>query len=467
MGNAYNPGMTNERPEPRFHYAPPGTLAGKLQRGLGSGFLEALKTPREVLHPLLMDCVAVDPALDIHLDHREWYYGELAFRTGLPVHPLAERVESGARDEAEEDTLLALDVLVHLTKRGERDADEWLRDYVRWGSYWHYVCSSLDRYATTPEWFECSATIARRADADAEYLPLSGEPFESWARTDTALAPLTDTTARNVYRRRTARFARRIQQSTTASLLNWAGAGGTSLQIAELSTRTSVEDLSAIEQAVADPSPMIRAIALGAQFLRGDFRHFDLCLHMATTEQRPPAASGVARRAILRAPADVLLPYARKWKSSRVWYRRHFASQVFELHATEEDLTWLMAGLKRASSSEPDERFIVTNLADIVAARFPGREFPALRRKFDGFTYSYGRQHIAEALAVTDPTFSTTRAFTSLWDCESGTRLVAAENVSLDVPGAIDRLREIAADPLEDDDRIKAVAARRLGDPRT
>jgi hypothetical protein len=105
---------------------------------------------------------------------------------------------------------------------------------------------------------------------------------------------------------------------------------------------------------------------------------------------------------------------------------------------------------------------VICALAEVISHRFAGHEFPLLRRRFDTFTYSYGRARLAQALAATDPSFPTTRAFTSLWDCESGVRLVAAEHVSLDVPGARERLREMAEDSLEEDTRVAQAAAARF-----
>lgn len=109
--------MPKEREAPRFTYTPPKTLAGKLQRGLGTGFLDALDAPREVVHPLLMQCIRVDPRLDYHLDNRAAYYAELAMRIELPLAPLIEDLVDAGADE-DEDTYLAVSVLVEIARRG-------------------------------------------------------------------------------------------------------------------------------------------------------------------------------------------------------------------------------------------------------------------------------------------------------------------------------------------------------------
>ena len=99
--------------------------------------------------------------------------------------------------------------------------------------------------------------------------------------------------------------------------------------------------------------------------------------------------------------------------------------------------------------------------AEIARDRFPGHHFPLLGRRFDAFTYSFGRRFLAEALAATEPSFSRTRAFTSLWDCQADVRLVGVGHVALDVEGAAERLGEMGADPLERSD-VRVAAEQRL-----
>ena len=167
-------------------------------------------------------------------------------------------------------------------------------------------------------------------------------------------------------------------------------------------------------------------------------RQGETCLatavEVAARPQKPAFATAIARDALASETADRALPVARGWRTSRSWLKRRAAWEVLARHATAADKPWVEARLVtlgRSGAKGVDETYA---LAEIVSARFAGHEFPMLGRRFDTFPYSYGRHYLAEALAVTDPTFPTTRAFTALWDCEADTRVVAAEHVSLSVP---------------------------------
>lgn len=451
--------MPREREVPRFSYAPARTLAGKLQRGLGTGFLEALKTPRDVVHPLLMDCIRVDPRLDRQLDNRETYYAELAMQVELPLAPVLEELIDAGADE-DEDTYLTVSVLIEIARRGGHQADRLLRDYVLWGPHWHSVCWRLAEAAITPDWLELAPELAGRSELDREQGRWSHEPFVTWAKYEPRFAVLARKEPRLHRKEHSGAPGVPLKGSTTA-LLQHSG-GGVTRAIAELSRRRSRADLDLIDEATSSPSAMTRAIAISAQFESGNWAHWDLAIDMALRDQHPPYATSIANRAILKAPAGVLIPLAARWRSSSNFRRRHLAWEILEQHAAPNDRPWLERKLKRVSAIDPSDRFLVTTIAEIVAARFPGSEFPGLARKFDAFTYSFGRHFIAEALAATDPTFATTRAFTGLWDCESGVREVAAKHVSLDVPGARERLGEMADDELDEDGRVAAAARARL-----
>jgi hypothetical protein len=153
-------------------YAPAKTLLGKLQRGLGSGFLEALETPSEALHPLLMQCITNDPRLDHQLDNRGWYYAGIARQTAMDISPMFDFLVDCESDERK-GSYLAVCTLSQMARRGHSGANILLRDYVSWGPFWSSVLRELDTAATTPEWTAVAKTIAERAAQDSDHLPLS------------------------------------------------------------------------------------------------------------------------------------------------------------------------------------------------------------------------------------------------------------------------------------------------------
>src|SRR4051794_35649701 len=79
--------------------APAHTLLGKLQRGLGAGFLEALRLPAEVAHEALFASLAADPRRDPS-ETRGRYYGELCLEARVDLRSLAALVEGADADPA-------------------------------------------------------------------------------------------------------------------------------------------------------------------------------------------------------------------------------------------------------------------------------------------------------------------------------------------------------------------------------
>lgn len=115
-------------PEPALD--PPDTLLGKLQRGRGAGYREALVADRRqaaecVLHSLLGDTATTWGA---------GYYADLLLRLDAPVEPLLDRFAARGLpvDDYEEDrAVFAARLLGELARRGERTVDSFLRQYIR------------------------------------------------------------------------------------------------------------------------------------------------------------------------------------------------------------------------------------------------------------------------------------------------------------------------------------------------
>src|SRR3954469_20751604 len=111
--------------------APSYTLLGKLQRGLGAGFLEALRVERDVAHELLFACLAADPRDDVRTESRGRYYGELCLETRIDLAGLAALVEDADAQPASR--RLVLETVCWLAWRGIAGAVAMLRGYVRSG----------------------------------------------------------------------------------------------------------------------------------------------------------------------------------------------------------------------------------------------------------------------------------------------------------------------------------------------
>jgi len=163
--------------------------------------------------------------------------------------------------------------------------------------------------------------------------------------------------------------------------------------------------------------------------------------------------------------ALVLLPYnqtralAHEWLASRegnrpgVAPRPRTAAQIFAEHAEAEDVPTIREYLCRDTlDRNTSDLYVICSLATALG-RHPGRgPYPELRSIFYDIPYSYGRLHIARAMAKTDPAFADTYAVECLWDCQPEIREFGAACVNIDDPVALARLQVIAADPAEDEE---------------
>src|SRR3954453_1324699 len=104
------------RSVPAVTIAPSYTLLGKLQRGLGAGFLEALRIDADAAHQLVFACLADDPRHDPRTESRGRYYAELCIATRVDLAELAALVERA--DAAVATRRLVLETVGALAWRG-------------------------------------------------------------------------------------------------------------------------------------------------------------------------------------------------------------------------------------------------------------------------------------------------------------------------------------------------------------
>ena len=445
-------------------WSPPDSLAGKLERGLGKGFLEALEAPRVEVHALLTECILDDPRWDHQLDCRDWYYGELARRTELPVAVLADALVQQGREDPEGKQWVTLDVLGHLARHNNPEAVNALRDYVRYGEWWVDPCVKLGETLRPGAWDGLEEQVVARIEEDphsvGSYI-LDAEPFLSWQE---ASGKVRELLAKNRETRRLREPVESLRSQSTARIL--ASPLERPHDVAQLlSKRRSPADRRALAAALAGDDADQSALAMFALAIQGDASIEGAVIRFV--QKQPEGKTWrrtLALRALVTLPASTLLPLARDWRDAEAWELNLAANRILEAHATEEDLPWIRGQLGR---SDAEERMYATTSALRMIARFPrSGPFQEVRDLFSSFTYSYGRHFAAEALRVTDPDFPATLAVECLWDCEGQTRAIGAQAVELSFPGVRDRLIEIIADPCEDE-AVTAAASARLHSPES
>jgi len=168
------------------------------------------------------------------------------------------------------------------------------------------------------------------------------------------------------------------------------------------------------------------------------------------------------RLAITALPPVLTLPFAREHLYHEDWDQRHLAEELFQAHATAEDIPLLRHAIADAL---PDDEGNIYRLCSLVEAfsHLPDVGLiPELLEVFVRFRYSYGRASAAEAIDVTAPSIFRKRfALECLWDCEDRARFVGAATVPLENQEAMLRLRQLASDVWEYED-VRAEARKCL-----
>jgi len=437
---------------------------GKLQRGLGSGYLWALDAHRSVAQALLVHCLFNDPRWDQQLDARDEYYATLALDVELDLQSL----EAWLRDNDEESAELEQNMLGMLGRMAIRDhaeAARVLRDYVAYGRSWQRAITLLtgdpEMLRAGMPWPEAVAGLdgvlverfageSALSEALADIDPRD-RPWSLWSienhRIAGALAaghrvPLPARTRRRQPRRKQPN----PRQLSTEALLA-VGEESRWRQIAEeLTTRRSRDDVRRMMGAARDPERAMRRAAILALANQG--RRDVLEIAEESTSQEPRGKlQGTIALALEAMPLAQTRTLAHEWLTSPDWGRRRKAAGILGTRAEEEDLEVA----RRALARELDEGlegdvFVICSLAEALE-RCAGRgPFDELSRAYEQIPYSYGRRFIVSALAASDPTFAGDLAVECLWDCERESRAIAAARVDRHIRLAAQRLQELAGD---------------------
>jgi hypothetical protein len=451
---------------------------GKLQRGLGAGYLWVLDADRAVAHALLLHCVFNDPRWDRQLDDRDDFHATLAIDVGLDTGALELWLRDSDEDDADT-TSDVLGVLGRMAVRGNVDARRVLREYVGYGHFWPRAIDRLigdhdALHASTP-WPQVVAGLdavlaARFATDDALAAALSGldpreRPWTMWSVENRRIArafalegraggATTTAAAGAASKRRGARGERaperrRPRQMSTAELLQIAEDSRWTQIADELAARTAPADVELLVDAANDPAvPMCRAaiLALGRQGRRELLE----IAEQATSHTQRGKLQGAVALALEAMPLSQTRTLAHDWLTSADWARRRKAAGMLATWAEDEDL----APARRALSDELDlgldgDVYVIASLSQALGRCGGQGPFDELQRAYEHMPYSYGRRYIVAALAASDPTFGGDVAVECLWDCEAETRRLAATHVDRRVRLAAQRLDELAGDAVQ------------------
>ena len=459
---------------------------GKLQRGLGSGYLWALDADRTVAHALLMHCVFNDPRWDRQLDDRDDYHATLAL--DLQLHTAAlERWLRDSDEDIPDTTYDVLGMLGRMAIRGHAEARRVLREYVAYGRYWQRALDQLigdydDAPRSAMPWPEVvggldAVLVERFATDDALAEALAGldpreRPWTMWSvenppiarafalESEGAAPAPPPPSKRRSPRERTAPARTRPREMSTAELLQIAEDSRWTQIADELAARTAPEDVEQLLAAANDPGVPMRRAAILALGRQGRRELLEIAEQHTKGERNK--LQGAIALALEAMPLSQTRSLAHDWLSSGDWARRRKAAGMLATWSEDVDLAPTRLALERELDAGLEgDVYVICSLAQSLARSGVHGPFDELQQAYEQIPYSYGRRYIVAALAASDPTFGGVVAVECLWDCEAQTRRLAAIHVDRRIRLASQRLQELAGDEAQAAS-VRAAGAERL-----
>ena len=434
--------------------AAPSSALGKLQRGRGAGWIEAVE--RSDGRELLMTCLAVDPRWDSQVEDRASYYAELCIALTVSASQVDPR--GIADDDARR---LRFAVLAELARRDDREAIAILQDSVQPGPDADALVWDLTQLPQGLGLVGMEQVFVDRFGPD-ELAELIGDtrsrlPWDGWAEQSAVIAGAVAVADARKEPRPRSRPAPPALDGPLESILafDWGPVPKALVhRMINMATATEIDLLR--RTAVGSWSPA-RGLALQLLGKRRDPFAIDIAAQTFATNTtgRERSASSRYMRDL---DAAVTLPLARDWIVSDD-DRSGIAATVMAMHSESEDVPAIRAAFSRAW--ERDWMYEICSLVEALGRHPDHGPFPELQMVFTDVAYSYARRRAARSMAAVDPDFSTLFADECLWDCETETRLVGIEASQLDDRIARPRINVLAADEAEDE-AVRTAAATRL-----
>jgi hypothetical protein len=465
-----------------------GSLLGQLELGLGAGFLAALEAPSDEVCAMVLDCVDRDTRLDWNLDERADYYALLLLAADADVAAVEGVVAANepVGEDPKDHSTLPLDVLVRMGVRGSRNAQDAVGRYLAEGTDVAGLLCVLqgdgERMSEIPGWRSAierlGAVFCERFPSHVElrsalestregfWIGSDAPPWSLWAASHPMVADVLREYDEATGGKNDRGGVPDLASLSTPELLAVQDGRLGMAVFAVLKERTDVADVRSLIAAARFESlpmqgPAIRALAYQhrAEALEIAVEHID--------DPPYPRLRGHLFRALVLLPYDQTRSLAHEWLQSSegsrpgvAWHPR-IAAAIFEEHAEAEDIPVIREYLCRDTLERATSDFyVICSLAGALGRHPNQGPYPELTSIFYGMSYSYGRLHVARAMAETDPAFANTQAVECLWDCQPTTRDFGATYVDVDNPIALARLHVIASDPAEDEETQRTARSR-------
>lgn len=370
-------------------WAAPDSLLGRLQRGRGLGYRQALATPGA--DALVLACIAREPRWDRQTEERDEYYARLMVELGIPADGIPLDVD-------DPDVLLgvAFGVLVELSRGGSTDAAVTLHRYfmrVNEPDWW--VVDHLWHEAGPAGREGLAELVLDHIDdeslAAAVTLHEDG-PWRAWEHLPRIAAALAEATPHEP----------------------WPGHP-------DVSDRTA-QELHVLANA---PSSHLRTAAFRELSRRGDPVLLDLA-------ERPDLRNSVGVTSFLGGPVVELgvagLPRARAWLGSDDDWLCSLGRNLLAAHGGPDDAPQLLGWLDEAVAT--GEWCASEGLADGLARLGHTPAVPSIARAWELTPHSFARKHYLPALIQLEPPDLEVYLDEAADDCESDVRMIAATHLA-------------------------------------
>ncbi|MDQ1726622.1 MAG: hypothetical protein QOK14_667 [Frankiaceae bacterium] len=400
----------------------PGTLHGRLQRGLGRGAFDALGGADAA--DAIVDCVCHDPRWDPQCESRESYYAFLIQRLAIPLD--AVRAHLFSPDDVRpvdhsqpEDfwrTEGALAVLGAVAAAGHGDARSLLREYAVTGASWQAALYALTR-DPDPAALGDGLAEAVLAQLDEPALVTNAEkwagPWNVWAQQHPRVADALLAADELVARRRT---------PPPPDVAN-----GSREELLQLARSNQRHRLHVVREFGRRRDPVL--VELAEETL---VEERERMVHEQDADGRGYLFPGVFA-ALSQLPPDLVLPHARRW--APLYPHNYQSVAILGAYGSHEDGPSILAAYTRILARSEWE--FGCELPAGLARLGMTEAVPLLLDMWHSTPYACARPGVFAALVSLDSRAASTLAGDALWDSEEGVRAGAAAVVQLTHPNTM------------------------------
>jgi hypothetical protein len=450
---------------------PAGDLLAQLRSGHGEGARRALAArgdaARAEVITALDSCVLRDPRAVPATESRSLYYARLYLRLDAGLDSLAAHLlcDDDWNDDDADRTGLPLTVLGDLAMAGRADAVDLLRRYADEGRDWTLALEQLARLGDSAAMHGMLELALERGDDDELYecvrRTTGMRPWRIWGFQEPRMRAIVEKVDLDWWRWELSRGkgTTRAEAPTVDQVLS---------EAAESPRRSFVCGRRLASVATSAHRGLILSTAwsgaAGARIaaLRylgdvGDPALLDLAESALASETPAPVRQAVVQ-AVGALRTGEAVARARAWLG-RDGALGDVAVRILAGAGEPADGPALIAALRRCRPA--GDRFTLIDLVDGVGRLGLTEALEPVRGVYRASPYAGLRSRAVDTLARIEPDFTATTAVDCLWDCEAETRLVAVDWADTHVDGVTDKLRELAADPVENDE-VRQAARRRL-----